>query len=514
VYPITFSVRSTAAPIKTSQVTDTVNVIQVAAVDIGHAYGPLAWAPGQQLQFEYDLANTGNATDRFTISAVQDLNWNVTVDAAQTPSVTRAGRYPIRVNVQIPANSPPGTTNHITLRAASVFSPSVFKEVVETITVPTPGTPVASDTYQAPAHYLAGKSPSAVTVGDFNRDGKADLAVAHLLAATPAGYNISILLGNGNGAFQTARHYTAGESPQAIIAGDVNGDGKLDLAVADRLGDTVSVLLGLGDGTFQAAVHYASSSTTLDCSPIGCEPVDLALGDVDGDSKPDLVVANFRGHAVGMLRGNGDGTFQAATDVALGSQSWPVSMELDDLNADTKLDLIVANINGDLISVLLGNGNGTFQAATNNVLAVTPRSVAIGDLNNDGKRDLAVASYFGNNVSILLGNGNGIFQPAVSYPAGDSPFALIIGDLNGDGKRDLAVPNHVNNGTISLLLGNGDGSFQAPRNDTVESSPAALAVGDLNGDNKPDLVAANNGNSSVSVLLNRHPRQPRRRRVY
>ena len=158
--------------------------------------------------------------------------------------------------------------------------------------------------------------------------------------------------------------------------------------------------------------------------------------------------------------------------------------------------------------MLLGNGDGTFQAATNYVLGATPRSIAVGDFNNDGYRDLAVASYSSNSVSVLLGNGNGTFQPVVNYPAGDSPFDVITSDFNGDGKRDLAVPNHTNNGTISLLLGNGDGTFQTAQSDTVDSFPAALAVGELNGDNKPDLVAANSGNSSVSVLLNQSTSVP------
>jgi len=333
------------------------------------------------------------------------------------------------------------------------------------------------------SNVAAGTSPISVAVGDFNGDGKPDLAVA-------SGFtnNVSILLGNGDGTFAAAVNYAVGSNSQSITVGDFNGDGKPDLAVTNFGTNNVSILLGNGDGTFAAAVNYAA----------GVAPYSVAVGDFNGDGKPDLVVANVGGN-VSVLLGNGDGTFAAAVSYAAGAV--PVFVAVGDFNGDGKLDLVVANQNSNNVSILLGNGDGTFAAAVNYAVANVSYSVAVGDFNGDGKLDLAVTDNNSHSVSILLGNGDGTFAAAVSYAVAANPQSVVVSDFDGDGKLDLAVVN-INSHNVSLLLGNGDGTFAAAVNYAVGTSPRSVAVGDFNGDGKPDLVVANELSNNVSILRN------------
>jgi hypothetical protein len=202
-----------------------------------------------------------------------------------------------------------------------------------------------------------------------------------------------VLLGNGDGTFQPAVNYAAGPMPRSIAVGDFNGDGKPDLAVAEEgtahsfTDSAVSVLLGNGDGTFQPAVNYGAGSM----------PVSVAVGDFNGDGKPDLVVADLglvaNNSGVSVLLGNGDGTFQDAVGFNFDAgATYPESIAVGDFNGDGKPDFAVANTQFPAISVLLGNGDGTFQTAVNFDAKLGPRFVAVGDFNGDGKPDLAVVA--------------------------------------------------------------------------------------------------------------------------
>jgi uncharacterized protein (UPF0548 family) len=292
--------------------------------------------------------------------------------------------------------------------------------------------------------------------------------------------------------FAPAMNFAAGSTPFSVAVGDFNGDGKPDLAVANTFGSNVSVLLGNGDGSLQSAVNYAT----------GPRPNSVAVGDFNGDGKQDLAVANrgdprVGGDAVSVLLGNGDGTFQNAVNYAAGSA--PFSVAVGDFNGDGKQDLAVANASSGNVSVLLGSGKGTFQNAVNYSTGLAPYSVAVGEFNGDGKQDLAVATFLGD-VSVLLGNGNGTFQNAVNYAAGVDIRSVAVGDFNGDGKQDLVVANS-NSANISVLLGNGDGSFASAVNYATGPGPFSVAVGDFNGDGKQDLAVANSNSANVSVLL-------------
>jgi hypothetical protein len=211
-------------------------------------------------------------------------------------------------------------------------------------------------------------------------------------------------------------------------------------------------------------------------------PVSMAVGHFNGDGKADLAVVNQGGRgSVSILLGTAAAVF--AANFAAGSS--PRSVVVGDFNGDGKADLAVANFFSDNISILLGDCNGGFAAATNFAVGMNPRSIAVGDFNGDGKPDLAVANSLSNNVSILLGSGRGAFLAATHFAVGANPFSVTVADFNGDGKPDLAVANFQSN-TVSILLGNGSGGFGAATHLAVGTSPISVVAADFNGDSKPD----------------------------
>ncbi len=290
--------------------------------------------------------------------------------------------------------------------------------------------------FTAAASPATGAYPDYLAIGDFNGDGKPDVAVANFLDG-----NVTILLGNGDGTFAAAASVPTGVDARSIVTADFNGDGKLDLAVGRD--NSLAVLLGNGDGTFVAAASPA----------VGNGPnYSIATGDFNGDGKPDLVVSNYGGNTLTVLLGNGDGTFTAAASPATSTS--PETVAVGDFNGDGKADLAVANENSAVLTILLGNGDGTFTAAaspSSGASGSAPQSVTVTDLNGDGKVDLVVVNQNTNSITLLLGNGDGTFAVSAGPTVGTNPDRTAIADFNGDGVVDLAVTN-VSDGTISVLL--------------------------------------------------------------
>jgi hypothetical protein len=330
-------------------------------------------------------------------------------------------------------------------------------------------TPVATVALSGAGFATGGAAFQAVT-GDFNGDGKLDMAVVNE-------FQVEVFLGKGDGTFQTPVVYTAGKSPEGIAAADVNGDGKLDLLVANFGSNTVSVLLGNGDGTFQAHVDYAT----------GTWPDMVAAADFNGDGKLDLAVSSYENTVI--LLGNGDGTFQK--QVALpGSQAAGICV--GDFNGDGIPDIALAlYLEFKNVKVFLGKGDGTFQqGAVYSSLQVEALTITPADLNGDGVLDLVIGADDG--VSVLLGNSDGTFGAAQTY---NSPGRATAVDLNGDGRLDIAVAGED---TISALLGNGDGTFGPASTFEGGVMNWNIATGDFNGDGAMDVVATAFGSSSAN----------------
>lgn len=391
--------------------------------------------------------------------------------------------------------------------------------------------------FSAPVGYNIGSGPSpvennvsqdGVATGDFNGDGKIDLAVIH-----SADNTVNILLGNGDGTFQPAVSYPTGHAGSIWVSvADVNGDGRQDLVMLGT--GSVSVMLGNGNGTFQPAVNYAVGSGARG---------GVAIGDFNGDGKPDLALAggplDSAHFAVDILINKGDGTFNPYTVVPVGLAARAVTA--GDFNGDGRVDLAVASgegYNNQLstsdpagITILLGNGNGTFQTGVRLPAVTTPDAgsdgngggdtvnpeiVTAADLNHDGKTDL-ILSLYDHNIDVYLGNGNGTFQPGVGYNTGEYPRAVGVADVTGDGNVDLVVANvganngdkgQVENGSVAVLPGNGDGTFDTAIQYTPFAYPGWLAVGDFNRDGLPDVAVTRvSDGHSVNIMLNQLPGQ-------
>ena len=371
-----------------------------------------------------------------------------------------------------------------------------------------------------PRHdFTVGNAPVAVAAADFNGDGHLDLVVANSQSSIVAGKaagTISILLGVGDGTFgaQTQIDIGGGAAPpaalpvpSAVAVGDFNGDGIPDIAVTDSANNNVTILLGKGDGTFTAPVRF----------PTGAKPVALLATDINSDGALDLAVVNqgngTTAGSVSILLGQIDkvtakptGAFGAKTDYAVGTM--PTAIASADFNGDGLPDLAVANFGGtggsggNSISVLLQKSDHTFTAAANSPFATGkgPQGVTTGDFNHDGREDLAVANQTDGTVSVLLGNGDGTFAARTDFAAGTGPVGIAAAAFNG-ANLDLVVADQTGN-ELSVLLGNTDGTFTAPISIPTGNGPVAVAAADFNTDGLVDVVSANEASNSVTVTLN------------
>ena len=330
-----------------------------------------------------------------------------------------------------------------------------------------------------------GGFPRSLTLGDLDGDGDLDVVVAN--SSTD---NVSVLLNSGDGRFGDAENIAAGDFPISVVGGDLDGDGDLDLVVANFNDLSVSVLLNSGDGRFGSAEAHG----------VGGKPRSVTVGEVDGDGDLDLVVANGSIDKVSVLLNSGDGRFGVAED--FGAGDLPISVVAGDLDGDGDLDLAVANFNDLSVSVLLNSGDGRFGPAEAHGVGGKPRSVMVGDVDGDGDLDLVVANGSIDKLSVLLNSGDGRFGVAENFGVGDLPISVVGVDLDADGDLDLVVANQLSN-NVTALLNDGSGAFVVAENFGVGVNPFHVAGGDLDGDGDIDLVTANNQGNDVSVLLNR-----------
>jgi hypothetical protein len=353
----------------------------------------------------------------------------------------------------------------------------------------------ADGTFASKMDFATGLSPISLIAADFNGDGKSDLAVADF-----ANLAISIHLGNGDGTFQSGLTFPTRNPPHRLIAADFNHDGKLDIAtvnstlVTGAAHSSVSILLGNGVGTFTPFVDYPMDGATLS----------IASGDFNGDGHLDLAIGNIGLGVVSILLGSGDGRFAAPVNYDFGIGNF-VSTDLVAGNFNGLGNLDLAACGGGNVSILLANRNGTFQAPVIYTgLGPDDGRLTADDFNGDGKLDLAVSNGFDGGppvptVCILLGKGDGTFQAPVNYNTGGQLFSVTSADLNGDGKPDLAMVTAAS--TVAVLIGKGDGTFSPSADYPAGAVPMSVTTGDFDGDGKPDLVTANRADDTLSVFL-------------
>jgi hypothetical protein len=350
-----------------------------------------------------------------------------------------------------------------------------------------------------------GMRPQTVETADLNADGKQDIVVLNQGQVPDLTSSVSVLLGNGDGSLRPPVTTNLHPGANAVAVGDVNGDGRLDLAVAHSVDNVVEVLLGHGDGSFQNDHRVIG---------VGQGPTAVAVGDFDGNGALDLVTANRGSDTVSLLLGHGDGSFRPRIDLAVGSQ--PRAVAVHDFNGDGRADLVSADFASSAVSVLLGHGDGTFGPARRFAASdgsVGPTSVAVGDVNGDRRADLVlreqnlVGEGFDTRLGVLLGNGDGTFQGPVGGGFQFGLFGLAVGDFNNDGLTDAALGSSQSvPGQLAVSVSNGDGTFLPAQSvPTGGSNPFGVAAGDLNGDGLVDLVAANTFSNTVGVLLNTSP---------
>jgi len=352
----------------------------------------------------------------------------------------------------------------------------------------------------------AGDLPYSVETADLNGDRVLDIVTPNTVS-----HDVSVLLGRGDGSFRPAVDFPAGKGPRTAVTADLDEDGRIDLAVSDVFDRAVLVLRGDGRGGFGPPVRL----------PAGDQPRNLITRDFNRDGHADLGVVNRREDEVGVYLGRGDGTFAAAVTypagnrLAEGKDGDAYDLDSADFDRDGRLDLAVANRASNNLSILPGNGDGTFRDGADYAAGKTPFDVTAGDFNADRNPDLAVGNLDSSDISVFLGNGAGTFRRVPPQGRGVAAFTLTVADFDADGREDLAAVNNANTryvdkkeypGSASILLGRGDGTFGRPSDHAVGTRPVAISGDDLDGDGRADLATANRESDDITVLLRTDPR--------
>jgi hypothetical protein len=381
---------------------------------------------------------------------------------------------------------------------------AVMLSAALTLNCGTPSSGVTSPIATRNSHFPVGAAPGSVEIADLNNDGKPDIVVAN-----EQSNNVTILLGDGRGGFTQAKGspFPAGHDPNDIAIGDFNRDGKLDLAFANHEEKHLSVLLGIGQGGFTPAPN---SPFAVEVRP---HTHGVASGDLNGDGNLDLVTDSWGNDQVSILFGDGKGSFNTSgTFLDVGKMPYQ-RVRVGDINGDGKFDIITTNLEGDNVTILLGDSKGGFKQSTGSPFPCgdSPFNFAIGDVNGDGKPDLAIVNspsstadrHGKDGLTILLGDGAGGFRMLAGSPfaTGRIPNRVARGDVNGDGIGDIAVSSpDGNNITLFLMSSKGVASSSTI---AIGGKPKGLAIRDLNGDGRADILITNNSDNTVTVILSR-----------
>ncbi|MEI6335616.1 MAG: FG-GAP-like repeat-containing protein, partial [Methylococcaceae bacterium] len=464
----------------------TVSVTAVPDVTVLAIVTPVEGGTAGTFKINLDSpAPVGGLTINYTVSGTATLNTDYTVSVGTNITAVSAGSFTIAAGQ---------TTAKLMINAGNDGVTDLNETVKLNLMIGTEYQFSYATAFDKKVDFATGSSPRSVSIGDFNGDGKLDLAVANTDSNTVSN-TVSVMLRNAvNTDFDPKVDFITGSYAQSVSIGDFNGDGKTDLAVTNVNTSTVSVLLRNTANTgFDPKVAFAT----------GQAPYSVSVGDFNGDGKADLAVANSSSNTVSVLLRNTANTgFDPKVDYATGSS--PYSVSVGDFNGDGKTDLAVANLGSDTVSVLLRNAaNNGFDSKVDFSTGRAPYSVSVGDFNGDGKTDLAVANLYSDTVSVLLRNAaNTGFDPKADFATGSYPRSVSVGDFNGDGKADLAVANEGSN-TLSVLLRNAANTGFDPKVAfATGQAPYSVSVGDFNGDGKTDLAVANSRSGTVSVLLN------------
>jgi hypothetical protein len=351
-----------------------------------------------------------------------------------------------------------------------------------------------------------GHGPASIAIADVNNDGKLDILVANVESET-----LTVLLGDGRGHFVAARSVpcATGKGPNDIAVGDFNGDGNLDVAIANTGTPYLTILLGDGKGGFKASAHSPFVTTS---SP---HVHGVAAADFNGNGKLDVVTDSWGHNQILMLPGDGAGNLiTPGRPFSVGKRPYE-RLRSADFNKDGRPDVVTTDLDENAVSILLGDGHGGFHDAPGSPFpaAAAPWSVTIDDINKDGNLDLAVIPYAPDvkdpkqvGVTVLLGDGKGGFTMMHGSPfpltGCGGPNLIAAGDLNGDGLRDLVVSCATSNGLVSFM-GTRDGGFQTSTRSLKDIGWSGLAVADLNSDGKDDIVVSNNASGTITILFGR-----------
>ncbi|MCU0375987.1 MAG: FG-GAP-like repeat-containing protein, partial [Chitinophagaceae bacterium] len=465
------------------------------------SFSPLAAKPGDAVTLSGANFNTSPAGNIVFFGAAK-----ATVTAASATSITATVPIGATYGFITILNTGTGLTG---------FSKSNFTPIYQ----PAKASLTSSD-FLARVDFAAGQETFNVATGDIDGDGKVDVVVANISANTISVYRNTAASGSiGSGSFAAKVDFATAVRPRAIAIGDLNGDGKPELAVANNNSSSVSVFPNISTpGTITSASFAAKIDYT---TGFNSNPSFIALGDLDGDGKPDLATANSVSNNVSVLRNSSAGgvlnstSFSSKVDFAAGTT--PTSIAIGDLDGDGKADLVSANFSSNNISVLRNTATSgsisasSFAAAVNFATASNPYAVAMGDLDGDGKLDLAVANHSSNSVSFYRNTAasgsisSGSFTSKFDLAAGNTPTSVAIGDLNGDGKADVALANSASN-MVSVYQNTAttgslnNSSFAAKLDFVAGLGTFSVAIGDLDGDARPDLVTANAVANNISVF--------------